>query len=525
MTVPFPRTVKPRKVTPQDFRPIILVHDGTVLLERSGEVFPQVELATRLGREPSSIVVTTNSGGLTRELTVQLGDDPLWQYRVAPFKREYVSWVAEARKRGKRVQTLDTIVTYFGYRSLTKKPGHWHYPLDPTVFTRLKMRTLLFGDGDTWEQLFAWGKDVREFCQEQQLKISPTSGGLAGQLLRDPRFYPEVRRKIPKATNARARASLPGNFYRLYYPENTVRDAIYLDMRAAHHHAALDTVFPNSNGLLARGNFRNTDTTDTTVSSEPAWKRSGTPGFHSLLRSHGLLRLRLDVPRLRPQDFPLPYLETSGRKTAWVYTNELPYLDTLGVLIEGVDAAWTAYETDSGLNRYAAWALAELATMDNARKQWAKPALLAAYGILAARPQVREFAYRIADGIPRHYPVNGGTLPAFAHRGNTPQETPTCNVIHRGMIEAETRLRCLRLARDLTAHNCTVLAIYADAVFVAAGDPLPLLPHPWDVKNTLHRLRFLNPTSFTSTELTRLPGVPQYAREREQRLASVRRGL
>jgi hypothetical protein len=93
-------------------------------------------------------------------------------------------------------------------------------------------------------------------------------------------------------------------------------------------------------------------------------------------------------------------------------------------------------------------------------------------------------------------------------------EMGMANVIHRGLIEAETRLRSLELARKLSEEEHKVLAIYADSVFVAGGKPLPLLAPPWRVQNHLTALRFLTSTAFTSHELEKMPGVPHSLRER-----------
>lgn len=141
-----------------------------------------------------------------------------------------------------------------------------------------------------------------------------------------------------------------------------------------------------------------------------------------------------------------------------------------------------------------------------------KPALLATYGILASRPKQIEFGFRIAaKGEPVVYRTPHGGLEAMRVQTSRELESSVVNVIHRGMIEAETRARSLRLARDLAAGGHEVLAIYADAVFIRSAS-VPLLPHPWRVSGHLTDLRFFNATSFTSNELERLPGIPRETR-------------
>lgn len=514
------KIVKPRKLEAVRWFPIIAVsrHDGMAVLERTGETVPLADLPALVASEPSSIWVSSNAAWLVQDLDTALDSNPRWQYRAGPFRRDVISLRTTVAYR--KTKLTGTIVTYFGFTSeQRKKKGHWHYPLDPVVFTND-----LALEGNHASALMAWAQDVRAWCQANELKVTPTAGGLAGQLLKDPRFYPVARRKVPRATNARAREVLPGNYYRLFCDTTEVVNATYLDMAAAHHNAAADTTFPHADGLYARGHFRHTDPTDTTVPDTPAWKERGTPGYRTLLtRAHGLLLLRLSVPPLPPERFPLPFLEAPGGRRAWVYTNELGYLSELGVSIDGVDAAWVSFKSDPGLGLYAQFALTELATADAARKAWLKATLLAGYGILAARPRVQEFGYKRGRGITRHYPTGNGRLEVKAHIALTETEMVTVNVIHRGLIEAETRLRCLRLARDLQDHGCRVLSIYADAVMVESGHPLPLLPPPWSIKAHLTRLRFLYPTAFHSHELTKLPGIPREGAERVRRIESARR--
>lgn len=512
--------VKPRKVEAVKWLPIIAVSlsDRMAVLERTGETVPLSDLPALVGTEPSSIWACANVAWLINDLDEVLDSNPRWQYRAGPYRRDVVSMRTVHQYR--KTKLTGTIVNYFGFTSEhRKKRGHWHYPLDPVVFmSDLALDTTHAVD------LLAWAQDVRAWCQANSLKIAPTAGGIAGQLLRDPRFYPQARRKVPRATNARARHVLPGNYYRLYADTSEVVSATYLDMAAAHHNAAVDTIFPHANGLYARGRFRNTDPTDTTVPEGEPWKARGSAGYKTLLtRAHGLLLLRLSVPPLPPARFPLPVLESPGGRLAWVYTNELGYLSELGVSIDGIEAAWVSFKPDPGLGLYAQFALTEIATAEPARKAWLKATLLAGYGILAATPRVQEFGYKRGKGVTRHYPAGKGRLTVKAHIGLTEQEMVTVNVIHRGMIEAETRLRSLRMAAMLQASGLRVLSIYADAVMVESGRPLPLLPPLWSVKAELTRLRFLYPTAFHSHELTKLPGVPRDGLERVRRIEDARR--
>lgn len=518
-----PRTVKPRKATARPWLPIIVAdREGRSLFcEMTGEVHGWEDAPWLFRAHPASIVVVPGAAHLVAELEGFFHDDPLWQYRVSPVKRE--SYNPDPTRRVRRVH--DTIVNYFGWKSENRKRGQWHYPVDPNLFTRAN--TIELCGGSAPSDLLAWGKDLREWCAANKLHASPTAGGLGGQLLRDPRFYPAARRKVPRATNARARLVLPGNHYRLYWPERTRVDATYIDMSSAHHHIASTLAFPCANTLYARGDFHTTDTTETPVSRKDMWAPAGTHRYQTMLNeSYGLLRIQLNVPTILKSQFPPPYMETAGCRIVWIFTNELPMIRELHGDIEGIIAAWTSYTPEEGLNRFAAWSLSEIATMTPARKRWAKTALLAAYGNLAAKARTTEFGYRTANGgLAREYPAGPFVLKAHAHTTEIEQEIPTVNVIHRGMIEAEQRRLVLDLARSLTDAGHTVISLYADAVIVKSDRALPLLPPPWRVDAHLTRLQFTNPTTFTSVERSKLPGVSREDAGRLRRLAQFRRRI
>lgn len=241
---------------------------------------------------------------------------------------------------------------------------------------------------------------------------------------------------------------------------------------------------------------------------------------------HGLLYVHLSVPKIPAERFPPPYLENPGQKMAWVYTNELPMIRELGATIDWVTCALTSPDVAPGLNRYATWAIDQLDQAHAERRAWMKPTLLAAYGVLAARPRLQEYGFRQANGgVPREYPAGSGMLQAKSRITDTEQEVPTVNVIYRGMIEAEQRRQALNMARSIHAHGGRVLAVYADSVFVESGCQLPLLPEPWVIADELDRLVFLSATSFTSPQLTKLPGVPREGLDRVRQLERMRRSV
>lgn len=104
----------------------------------------------------------------------------------------------------------------------------------------------------------------------------------------------------------------------------------------------------------------------------------------------------------------------------------------------------------------------------------------------------------------------------------TESETQITNVLYRGMIEAEQRVRVLKCARFLTEHGARVLAVYADSVFVESSTPLPFLPHGWRVEAELDDLVFMSSTEFISRQVTKLPGMARDSMARVRRIEQIR---
>lgn len=509
-----PRTVKPRKRT-YKFLPVIALTKGEIYLERTGEILPMSELSRVFRREPASFVAVHGAGRLVQRLDKIFTANPDWQFRLSPVVREVYR---PNRERIANVEQKDSVVAFFGFRNATKikGAGRYFYPLDPIALVNKGIGEIIPGDAPKYMKLLRWAADVRDFCWENGMQPRPTAGGIAGQLLRDPRFYPEPRRKVPAATNEKARAQLPGNYYRLYHEPRSTVNAFYLDQRSAHHTCAAEITFPHADRLHAKGFY--------SEMPDKPWARRGSKRYHAVLQEFGLFYVKLSCPTPLPERFPPPYMDSAGFRLAYVFSNELPFIRELGGEIEYVIAAWVSPKVDKGLNRYSAWSQDQLRNADSERGGWLKPTLLSTYGILAAKPRPIQFGYKRAVGGERRlYPVGGGRLEVVERATVKAREMPTANVIHRGMIEAETRLRSLRLARELTAHGLTVLSVYADSVFVLDdGTPLPLIADPWQVKGTLTDLQFFTSTAFSSRELEKLPGIPKSDHMRVSRMKSER---
>lgn len=503
------RVVKPRKSGGCDY-PIIAVDQNEVMLE-SGEVFPFSDFAKLVKTQPSSIIVSHHFGGLLKWLNSEFKDDPHWQFRVKPLERQ--GWSPNMERKSRVIQK-DCIVNYFGFTGKNKEKGRYHYALSPQIFclrTVNELRRNAPGEDATITKLMAWATEIRTYLQKYQLNLSPTSGGIAAQLMRDKKFYPEPRRKVPRKTNAAMRDHLPGNFYRLYdaEPGKGFHRAAYLDQIAAHHSAAMILDFPNANTLERRGRYSSL--------KDRAYAAHGTKFYDQLISQHGLFYLAIEVPHLFANDFVLPEVgEKPGYKRGFFYSNELPYLETLGVRIRHIIASWTSPHTDPGINAYARWASAQVEQSETLQKAWLKPTLLSAYGILAAKPKHQEYGYKTcAGGIPKKYACGSGFLDVEAAVSKKMIEPAMANVIHRGMVEAQTRLTSLKLARKLSLQGFSILAIYADSVFVKDANQLPFLEHPWRVQDFLSRLRFDSSTHFTSDQICKTPGIPTTPESRE----------
>lgn len=428
-------------------------------------------------------------------------NDPEWNVRfsVNTSERFYVS---DGASREPKVRTTQDIrIASFGFRTDNRKTKYFHL-ITPIDFMD---DFNAYGD-ENWAEyirLYHWGGSVRKWMRKHKLRFTATRGGLAAQLLRDKRFYPSDRRKVPKLTNENSRIALPGNFYAMAESHvDKLMPAVYLiDQENAHHHAAEQVELPNGNTLFARGRFA-------TLSDE-SYVQDKHIGFNHLMSEHGLFRVRAWVPNTWGGMVP-PWNNQVGLTNIFLFSNELDMAKEMGVEIRHISYAWTSRDPDKGLSKYAQWAKREVSANPDHRV-WLKPTLLSAYGILGVRPRYMENAYwRSSSGEPYRYLL--GPTPIMMNRVRTTKEIQPgiANLIHRGMIEAETRKLSIQLARKLEDEGHTVIAIHADAVLVKdEGQQLPLLPPPWRVKDRLTSFKAVDQVSFHSDQVSVLPGRKQ----------------
>lgn len=536
MTLPPPppvpeRIVRPRK--PADgFPRLVVAHvrDEIVYKEAENVTVSLDEWIQGLQEEPPSLVACQFSGKLLQRCHRVWGTHRRWQFKVAPIEEPVLG------RDGKKNTSIRTVVGFFGFAGKVKGIAHranqYYYPLDPLQFGRTSLTDLALTqpDCETGEvagreqelaTLYRWANEIRNFCLEFGLKPSTTRGGVAKQLLRDPRFYPAARRKVPRRTNDRGRDQLPGNHYELLASRERLYSAIYLDQVSSHHTIASSIPLPNSNSLNARGHFHSL--------MDAPWALPGSRRWETVTREHGLLYVKLRVNSGGPLDLLPPWAyrpsrspdvltklspakaraHKNGEKLCYLWTNELRLLTRFRAEIVYIIAAWTTGEVDTGIQRFSSWSLEYLKTQPPHIRAWLKPTLLTAYGMLATRPRKPLAGWWQSDkGSKAFLPIGDGLLPVMIQEGKKEVEPTTNHVIQRGMIEAETRARSLELALDLQADGYKILCIYADAVLVEPDHrALPLLPAEWQPKAGLTFLRFMDETHFRSEEMVRLPGV------------------
>lgn len=489
-----PRTVKPRSRTYRRL-PVVAVY-GNLWVDEDGQVGRRDHLVWGLREQPPTLFATIGSADFLAYLDQYWSEhDPdHWQFRVTEQER-----AINIPGKHRAAARVSTTVHYFGF-----KGGKYHKVIDPVVMYGHDLDTIwpytdnMLQPGSQYPpypavRLLQWAKAIRDFCDDNRMEVRATIGSMSSQFLTDHRFYPQARRKVPAAINARARENLPGNYYALSVAPSPRHEftAWYLDQRRAHHYHARTNVLPDANSLYAMGYFLNL--------SKVAF-----PAVLDDPEFYGLYCLRLKCPK---RDRMLHWLNPR-HKHHFVFSNELPLLLDMGYKVKGVIAAWGSNHRDMGLARYATWADQQLDNYNDA--PWLKPLLLATYGSLATRASWGETVFRLASsGIQVELLTGRRKLRGTMVRAPQRLEPKVANVIHRGMIEAGCRTDSIGLAHWLQSSGYRILSIYADAVMVQVDDdrPLPSLPEPWRLKTTLNHLQFVSKQAFMSGEMTKLPGV------------------
>jgi hypothetical protein len=492
-----PRPVKPRTKSFENF-PILATNGDHFWDELTGVTGNYAQLIENIGKlTESRLFVLLYAGDFIRSLARQYGEDERFQIVGRLATRDGLSGPKRLARTGNPYFTHTAPFWYrFGFRASSKYSGIWHHILDPKQYTTgLRAGTL--------EALIEWATDVRSWCQATNVPIYPTPGTYGAAFLTDPRFYPDARRKIPRFINERSRPALPGNYYFLRGDHRKRYFGVYeIDMNAAHHNAAIRVSFPDANTTFARGNYWTKNPKDP-LSDKP-WLWANTPAFERALKMYGLFYCRLNVPsdesvylQNRPQ-FAV------GTNTAFIFSNEIEILRELGVEIVYLIAAWGSFQRDTGLARFGQWAISELSKANEQRRTWLKPTLISVHGCLACRPETSGGTGFYRTESPRCnvvlLPVRGSVIPLYIPRPSG-WEPGFVNVIHRGMIEAETRKRLVQFDRVTDGR---ALCLYADSAFMQNA-PVNL-PEGWRIKAKHDWIAFLDHVSWASNLATKMPG-------------------
>lgn len=434
----------------QRYRPctlpiVAVLPDGSVASEVTGQVIPWIRYAAGLPAMARHIVVTFSSEGWLLRLHDLWKHDPHWTWKVTVQRKPH-------RKQRQHV-------SYYGFRPQGRKRPFANLVLDAGTFTN-----------DTDADLIELGKWVREFCNTYQLQLRASAPGIASQLLRHPMFYPEARRAVPRFINEVARAHLPGPHYESYVdPAQRIEAAMYIDQEAAYHYAAMTTPLPNANSVRASGYTR----------SCGRYARYGSELYRAEMRKHGLVQARVEVPTLSPskQRYVPRFMRKPGIYNAWLWTNEIPYLESFGLQILHLISVWGTEETDAHIACYARWA-----SQLGKENPHLKALLLMPYGSLGRRPDTLTIHTPTASGVDSL--LLAGQWVEGTYARDIDVHTYTSNALQLGLIQAHVRALSLDMARQLSAHGREVISVYADGIFIRLGDERETVPMfaPWRMK-------------------------------------------
>lgn len=425
---------------------------------------------------------------------------PTWTIQIRSAERRLI-------KKGRRVVIGTFLPTMFGFTSSRRAAGgRARTRATNRVFHCMDLEDIAGVRRTTLTDCIELAMSITDLCEARGVKFTAGRGALATRLLKGSPQWAPGRRAAPAFVNDLARTKLPGNYYGLSAtPHRNYKGALYVDQVSAHHAVASTIDIPHPDHVRARGLHRLAE-----VGQTGRWRDSVRD-----VEGAGLLAVVVNVRHIpdRLKHLHPPFLHTPGRRLEFIYTNEAHYFDGKHAVIEYVVAAWTSPVPDPAVREYAGWAL-DHRTGGIGRK----PLLLAAYGALALRTDRPTTTYyaRHPRGLDTELP-NAGRFAEVVRERREGQPQPTIvNVLARGLIEAETRARSLRLAQQFHAQGIPVLSVYVDGLIVDT-DRLPILPPGWEVEGALTNLSFQNSSSFLSDELRKQPGVPHTNEHRDIR--------
>lgn len=474
-------------------RYIIVQPDG-VLDTDTAEIHDHLQLSLLLTSNRGGVIAGRNLYPLLSSLSDDVRKDSGWTLQVH---------TQHQRTRDDRAHGL-IYYSRLSYRS--PKIGSREKRKRPPAIKWLVFNMELFSE---CEDIQSAAEALVNLAYNRGIKPRYSPGTLGGALIRASSAWEKGRNPAPRFISDAARPHLPGNLYALRDKYAGADSALYLDQASSHHTIAATVPLPHPQYLRARGAFRAVEKGGEFVNPEITRKWLSAPSLLDLHNHIGVIIATVEIDFIPPSQIHLypNWAKRNGERQVWIWTPELRLIDRR-IRIRKITASLTSHVADPVMAEYGQWCLEQLRTDKHSAT---KPAMLAAYGMLAVRTRDNFVSHSIhgrgkpprADEV--KFPlVNGPVYRTTVERKSTPVIQ---NVVCRGVIEAETSTRSLELARQLESEGIHVLQIYADGIIVNT-DQVPMLPPTWRVAAALTDLEARTPNAIISSNLVKLPGIP-----------------
>lgn len=472
----------------------ILVTPNGVLDTDTGELHDKLLLSILLTHGNGGVIAGRNLYPLLSELSSDIRKDTGW------------TMVVHAQQQRVKRDRVGGIIYYSRISYRPAKIGARNSRRRPPAIKWLVLNLELFTES---EDIQGAAEALVQICENRGIRPRYSPGTIGGALLRASPNWEVGRNPAPRFISEAARPNMPGNLYALRSKYKTAKCAIYLDQHSAHHTIASSIPLPHPAYLRARGRFRSVEKRGLVPNADITDRWLGDFSLLDLHNHIGVIVATVEVDHLAPSQTHLypPWCARRGTRQQWIWTPELRLLDRR-IRIRKITAALTSYVSDPVLKEFADWSLSQLS---NGLNPAVKPALLAAYGMLAVRSRESFVSHTIhgrampprAESV--QFPlVNGPVFRSTVEGKRTPIIQ---NVVARGVIEAETQVRSIEMAREMENMKLKVLQIYADGIVVET-DQIPILPPTWRVAAQLTNLVARTPNSLLSDSLVKLPGIP-----------------
>lgn len=470
----------------------IIVQPNGVLDSDTGQLYDRLELGLLLISRPGGIIAGRNLYPMLSTLADDIRKDEGWTMQV------------HAQHQRAKQDRVHGVIYYSRISYRGSKVMECGKRKRPPAIKWLVLNMELFTES---EEIDVAARALVKLAYERGITPRYSPGTMGGALLRASPQWETGRTPAPRFISEAARPHMPGNFYALRAGYRKAQSALYLDQSSSHHTIASTVPLPHPHYLRRRGAFRAVERNGELPKITPYWLR--TPDLLELHKHIGVLIATVEISTIPPSKIHLypQWARKSGERQVWIWTPELRLLDRY-TRLRKVSASFTSHVPDPALREYGEWSLSQLAQGTHPA---VKPALLAAYGMLAVRSRESFVSHSIhgrakpprSDSV--HFPlVSGPVYRSTVERRRTPVIQ---NVVARGVIEAETATRSLELARELEAQRIKVIQIYADGLIVE-GDRVPLLPPEWRIACHLDNAIARTPNAIISDNLVKLPGIP-----------------